>query len=89
MIIRNHGLGLLAARHLGGIGWQVGREFVRKTGGAVLRVLYSVAGLLIGLTAGVYWLMRTGSNPARDDAEGQAIRRQLQENRAERSTVNA
>ena len=88
-IIRNHGMGNLAVRHLGGITVQMVSEFVRKTGGAAVRVLYSAAGIVVGLCAGVYWLARTGSNPARNDPEGQAIRRQLQPNGAERSTVNA
>ena len=88
-IIRNHGIGGLIARHLGKIGGQMAREFVRKTGGAIVRVLYSAAGIVVGLCAGVYWLARTGSNPARHDPEGQAIRRQLQTNGVERSTVNA
>ncbi len=88
-VIRNHGAGSLAARHLGGIGWQVAAEFLRKTGGAVVRALYSVAGIIVGLIAGMYWLARTGSNPVRYDAEGEAIRQQLRANQKERSPVNA
>ena len=77
MVIRNYGLGALAARHVVGIGRQVGREFVRKVGGAVAHLVYSGVGLVSGLAVGAYWLGRTGRDPARQDAPAQAIRAQL------------
>ncbi len=77
MVIRNYGLGALAARHVAGIGGQVGREFVRKVGGAVAHLVYSGVGLVSGLAVGAYWLGRTGRDPARQDAPAQAIRAQL------------
>ena len=89
MIVRNFGVGALAVRHVGGIGQQVGREFVRKVGGAAAHFAASVAGLIVGLAAGLYWLSRTGSDPVRHDPEGEAIRAQLQgHSLAERSTAN-
>ena len=89
MIVRNFGFGAMAARHVGGISRQVGREFVRKVGGATAHLFASLAGLVVGLFAGLYWLSRTGSAPARRDAEGEVIRAQLHGIRAEeRSTAN-
>ena len=77
----------MAVRHVGGITAQAGREFVRKVGGALAHLAGSAAGIVVGLAAGVYWLARTGSNPARDDAAGRAIRQQLQGNDAQRQTA--
>ena len=77
MVIRNYGLGAMAGRHILGIGGQVAREFVRKVGGAVAHLVYSVAGLIVGLSAGLYWLSRTGIDAVRRDPAGEAIRRQL------------
>ena len=77
MVIRNYGLRGLAARHVAGIGWQVGREFVRKVGGALAHLVYSGIGLVSGLVSGLYWLSRTGLDPTRQDEPGRAIREHL------------
>ena len=77
MIIRNYGIGSLAARHGVAICGQSGREFTRKVGGATAHLVCSAAGLVVGLVAGVFWLSRTGSAPTRADAEGRLIGRQL------------
>lgn len=77
MVIRNYGPGGLAARHVAGIGWQVGREFVRKVGGALAHLVYSGVGLVSGLLSGLYWLGRTGLDPTRQDEQGRAIREHL------------
>ena len=77
MVIRNHGVGALAGRHILAIAGQSGREFVRKVGGASAHLVCSAAGLAIGLASGVYWLGRTGLSPVRSDAEGRLIASQL------------
>lgn len=87
MIVRNHGAGALAVRHLGGIAAQATREFVRKAGGAVLTFLCTMAGLVSGLVGGIYWLARTGDDPVRRDAAGDAIREQLRHRGAGRPTA--
>ncbi len=90
MIVRNFGPGALATRHLVGIGRQVGQDFIRKAGGATAHLLASVAGIVVGLGAGLYWLSRTGSDAARHDPEGEVIRSQLCRTRAdEKAVVNA
>ena len=90
MIVRNFGLGSLMVRHVAGICKQTSREFARKVGGATAHLLASVAGIAVGLGAGLYWLSQTGSDPVRHDPDGEIIRRQLHRApKQERATVNA
>jgi len=52
-------------------------EFIRRCGGAVVRVAAIVAGTVVGIAAGLRLLITTGSRPQRTDADAQAIRAAL------------
>jgi GT2 family glycosyltransferase len=52
-------------------------EFVRRCGGAMLRLAAIVAGTIVGIAAGVRLLVTTGKRPQRGDPDAQAIRAAL------------
>jgi GT2 family glycosyltransferase len=52
-------------------------EFIRRCGGAVVRLAAIIAGATIGLFAGLKFLVTTGKRPQRLDADAQAIRAAL------------
>ncbi len=52
-------------------------EFVRRCGGAVLRMAAIVAGTIVGLASGIRLLITTGNRPQRNDADAQVIRAAL------------
>jgi len=54
-------------------------EFIRRCGGAVVRLAAIVAGTVIGVVAGLRFLITTGKRPQRNDADAQAIRAALGE----------
>jgi GT2 family glycosyltransferase len=52
-------------------------EFVRRCGGAAVRLAAIVAGTMVGIAAGLRLLITTGDRPQRNDADAQAIRAAL------------
>lgn len=77
MVLRNYGPRALVARHFLAMSGQVVGEFARKVGGALAHFVCGAAGVLSGLSAGLFWLSRTGLDPTRQDADGRNIRDQL------------
>ncbi|MDP9173941.1 MAG: glycosyltransferase [Planctomycetota bacterium] len=78
LLVRNFGLTSSKLwRYLGFNAINAIFEFVRRCGGAVVRLAAVIAGTLVGAVAGMRLLASTGQNPARVDPDGEAIRAAL------------
>jgi GT2 family glycosyltransferase len=86
MIVRNYGVGSMALRHIWSVATRNLFESIRKIGGAVARLVYSVTGLASGLLVGVKYLLKTGRDPIRRDGP---VSDANHKHEAERSAVDA
>ena len=78
LLIRNFGLfSAVSMRYALNSGWCTLRAFLRRLGGAFLRLGAAVAGSAAGIAAGLVLRLRQGSDPVRRDAVGREISRVL------------
>jgi GT2 family glycosyltransferase len=74
MVIRNYGVGLMAARHIRVVGCTALVGAARKTAGAIARSLCAMAGLIVGLVVGLRFVLRSGTDPVRRGSSGTVAR---------------
>jgi len=78
LLIRNFGLfSAVSMRYALNSGWCTLRAFLRRLGGAFLRLGAAVAGSAAGIAAGLVLRLRQGRDPVRRDAIGREISRVL------------
>jgi GT2 family glycosyltransferase len=83
LLIRNYGiLSLMLWRYLGWAIAQACGEFTRRVGGALIRGIMAVCGLMSGVARGLILLLQSGRSPIRRDADAEIIRHAIGDNLA-------
>ncbi len=71
--LRNFGISALTIRYIARLLIDLVLDFVRRLAAASARLVAQTAGIIVGITLGLWILMRHGRNPKREDAAGLAL----------------